>query len=90
MIVFVGDNLIVIIIIVASLEIKTWGPIYEREGREQLIMFLKTAIKINSVVVVSLCDIVSNWKGQNDQSRTLGQKAAPAHSVKINNGAALH
>ena len=60
MIVFVGDNLIVIIIIVASLEIKTRGAIYEREGREQLIMFLKTAIKINSVVVASLCDIVSN------------------------------
>ena len=88
MIVFVGDNLIVIIII-ASIVINTWGPIYEREGREQLIMFLRTAIKNNSVVV-ALCDIVSNWKGQNDQSRTLGQKAAPAHSVKINNGAALH
>ena len=88
MIVFVGDNLIVIII-VASFEINTWGPVYEREGREQLIIFLRTAIKNNSVVV-PLCDIVSNWKGQNDQSRTLGQKAAPAHSVKINNGAALH
>ena len=53
-------------------------------------MYLKTAIEINSVVVASLCDIVSNRKGQNDQTHTLGQKAAPAHSVKINNGAALH